>query len=76
MVVTPAGVRPTITVPTKYPKNEEQQEKTSDDEETSTNEDEESTDGDREMSVGNLFSVFHYPVRMAELFENKKLGHS
>ena len=65
-VITPEGVHPTITVPTKYPQNEEQQE-TSDDEETSTNEDEESTDGDREMSVGNLFSVFHYPVRMAEL---------
>ena len=53
VVVTPEGVRPTITVATKYPQNEEQQEKTSDDEETSTNEDEESTDGDREMSVLN-----------------------
>jgi len=84
VVVTPEGVRPTITVPTKYLQNEEQQE-TSDSEETSTDEDEESTDGDREMSVdedqdqmsvGNLFSVFHYPVRMAQLFKNEKLGRS
>jgi len=75
VVVTPEGVRPTITVPTKYPQNQEQQE-TSDSEETSTDEDEEPTDGDLEMSadedqdqisVGSSFSVFHHPVR-AELF--------
>jgi len=67
VVVTPEGVCPTITVPTEYPQDEEQQE-TSDNEETST-------DGGREMSAGDLFSVFNYPVRMAELFMTWRLGH-
>jgi hypothetical protein len=56
VVVTPEDIHPKITVPMKYFQDEEQQV-------TSGHE-----DGDEDMLADSLFPVFHYPVRMKELF--------